>query len=146
MYSDEVYTHLKYLPVNNIGVYASDCLPRYIPRSSAIVVNTDPHTKRGTHWIAIFLDAHGKLDYFDSFGQPPTVRTHIEFVRRNSQQYFYNPQQCQSLTSAMCGHYCLTFLYFRSHAFSMKEFVSMFTNDVNKNDKLVKHAFHYLYN
>lgn len=145
MNSEEIYVYLKTLPVHNFGVYASDCLPVRISSSSALVVNTDPHTKKGTHWIAIYLDHLGDLEYFDSLGQRPLVPEHLAFIKRNSKHYFYNTRPLQSYNSTVCGHYCLVYLYFRSHGYSMKDFLSIFTYDVNKNDRQVLKLFRYLY-
>lgn len=141
----EVYSYLRYLPVNSFGVYASDCLPLKITPSSAFVVNTDPHTSAGTHWVAFFLDLHGNLEYFDSYGRPPTVPDHIQFIRRNSCCYRYNTMPLQSEYSLVCGHYCLTFLYLRSLGFQMKDFTSIFSENVNKNDALVYKVFNYMF-
>jgi hypothetical protein len=33
------------------------------------VCNTDPSTKPGRHWIAIYVDEDGGREYFDSFGR-----------------------------------------------------------------------------
>lgn len=145
MNSDQVNSYLKHLPVQQCGVYASDCLPARVSPSTALVVNTDPHTKRGLHWIAVYLDPCGKLEYFDSYGLPPVVQDHFKFIKRNSTRYFYNPTQLQSLNSTVCGHYCLVYLYFRTNGFSMQDFLSMFDQDTAKNDKFILECFKYLY-
>lgn len=146
MNSDEIHYYLKHLPVNSFGVYASDCLPVIIPPLSAIVVNTDPHTHKGTHWVAFFRDVHGRLEYFDSYGNQPTVYDHIRFIRRNiSCCYFYNPNTLQSIDSSVCGLYCLSYLYFRSLGFQMNDFTSLFSDNVNRNDSLVVMIFKHLY-
>lgn len=145
MNSSEIDTYLKHLPVNSSGVYASDHLPLRLPSSSALVVNTDPHTKSGTHWIAIFLDANGKMEYMDSFGQPPLIPDHIKFIRRNSCCYRYNVQPLQSYGTSVCGQYCLVYLYLRSHGYAMKDFTTLFSEDVNKNDLIVDKIFKRLY-
>jgi hypothetical protein len=36
-----------------LGVFPSDLLPRSISRSGTLTVNTDPHTEKGSHWLAI---------------------------------------------------------------------------------------------
>jgi len=47
-----------------LGVYASDLLPRSIGQTGTIIVNTDPHTEKGSHWQAI---------YFQNPNAPQTV-------------------------------------------------------------------------
>ena len=50
------------------GVYPSDTAPMRWTKPAAIVVNTDPHTKPGSHWIAMYLNNLGHCIYFDSYG------------------------------------------------------------------------------
>ena len=38
---------------------------------SAYVINSDPSTEPGEHWIAVYFDKHGRGEYFDSYGLPP---------------------------------------------------------------------------
>lgn len=145
MNSDEIYHYLKHLPVHSFGVYPSDRLPVRIPPLTAIVVNTEPHTHKGVHWIAIFRDLNGRLEYFDSYGNRPTVKDHVRFIRRNSCRYAHNPATLQSIDSSVCGHYCLAYLYFRSLGFQMIDFTALFNDNVNKNDVLVVQIFKKLY-
>lgn len=145
MNASEVYSCLELLPAKNIGVYASDCLPRRISPSTAIVVNTDPHNKRGTHWVAFYLDGKGHLEYFDSFGQPPLVSDHIRFIRRNCSLYKFNSKMLQDYDSELCGHYCLGYLYFRSIGSTMPNFVNLFSENRISNDQYMFDLFQYLY-
>ena len=50
------------------GVFSIDNLPDD-PR--LLVCNTDPSDKPGRHWIAIYVDDDGRVDFFDSFGRRP---------------------------------------------------------------------------
>ena len=55
-----------------LGVYPSDILPPSITRSATLIVNTDPHTAKGSHWLAIHLNPRPYFGYFfDSYGLPP---------------------------------------------------------------------------
>ncbi len=145
MNSLEVYNSLKHLPVHSIGVYASDSLPLRLPPNSAIVVNTQPSYLDGMHWIAIYLDSNNQLEYFDSYGQPPLVQDHLKFIRRNCNYYTFNSQLLQSDFSSVCGHYCLCYLYFKTNGYSLRDFLSIFSTNVNKNDHLIKDVYKYLY-
>ena len=41
-----------------LGVFPSDILPQLnIARSGTLIVNTDPHTDSGSHWLAIHLQS-----------------------------------------------------------------------------------------
>ena len=39
---------------------------------SAYVINSDPSTEPGKHWIAVYFDKHGRGEYFDSYALPST--------------------------------------------------------------------------
>jgi hypothetical protein len=52
-------------------------------RKLGVIFNTDPHTKGGSHWIALFVDfKKGFIFYFDSTGRPAPaeVRTFVERI------------------------------------------------------------------
>ena len=85
MNTREILLYLKRLHgIRHIGVYASDRMPSYILPSTAIVVNTDPHTERGEHWVAFYLDENAEhIEYFDSFGNPPHLDDFQRFLKRS---------------------------------------------------------------
>ena len=53
------------------GVYARNRLPRLLNVPSALVGNTDPDHPMGQHWIAIYIDANSRGEYYDPTGRPP---------------------------------------------------------------------------
>ena len=55
------------------GIYALDEI-EYIKQKSfpsAYVFNLDPSYKPRVHWVAVYIDSRGLVEYFDSFGHPP---------------------------------------------------------------------------
>src|SRR5215471_12320827 len=88
-----------------LGVYSSDLIPHsisYLPGrySGCLIINTDPHTEKGTHWLAIHLQPKSySAFYFDSYGLPPYLPPVCNFLRRNSLLWDYNNVQLQGLTS-----------------------------------------------
>ena len=95
-----------------LGVFARDELPDLIKqeRPFALVLNTDPRSKPGQHWLALFAPPEGQFELFDSFGMPPATYglAHLNPI--------HSRISLQSPTSAYCGHYCIYFLYLRSHS------------------------------
>ena len=83
-------------------------------------MNTHPKNEPGEHWLAFLFNTNtNKLEYFDSFGFPLSVYTHIHesviscnmlstCVRVNTLGMI------QSTTSTVCGHYCVAELYWRA--------------------------------
>lgn len=140
MYSDEIQECLGQLSVAHSGVYACDQLPHRVQVPSAIVVNADPHSRPGSHWLAIYIDINKELDFFDSYGRPPDQKfTH--FIKRNSKVARYNITVLQDITSSVCGHYCVTFLYFKSQGILMSEFIDLFCNNSMENDRRITILF-----
>ena len=86
----------------HIGVYAADTIPTTFKRPAAFIANTDEQHKPGTHWICFYIPKSGRIEYFDSYGFPPIVDGHIDFLKR--QRFKYNKLGIQTLTSNVCGH------------------------------------------
>jgi len=74
-----------------LGVYPSDLIPHSITRSGCLILNTDPHNLKGSHWLAIHLQpkAHSAY-YFDSYGLLPDIPQILSFLRRNGRVWDYN--------------------------------------------------------
>ena len=95
-----------------LGVFARDQLPHDLnsKRPFALVLNTHPADKPGQHWLAMYGPATGPIELFDSYALPPSL------YGFNSFGLTYSRTPLQSLSSAVCGHYCLYFIYIRSHS------------------------------
>lgn len=121
------------------GVYSSDLLPWRLAKKGIYVVNTDPSTEPGSHWVVLStFDLHKNIvDYFDSYGKTP-IQEVLELLLRNGFFCRYNTKILQSSTSNVCGNYCIFFAYFMSYGYSMKEFVALFSDNVQRNDFLVQ--------
>ena len=112
-----------------LGVFPSDLLPNSIQQrqTCTVIINTDPHTERGSHWLAIrFEPRSSSAYYFDSFGRPPQVATIQDFLRRNCTVHEYNAIQLQGPRITLCGQYCFLFVLRMGDDYSPKEFVSWF--------------------
>lgn len=122
-----------------LGVYAADTLPRHVERLPALVVaNTDCHHLPGEHWVGFYIDCQRRGLYFDSYGRPPIVKSHRDFLDKNCHSWKFNPMCLQSIGSTVCGHYTVTFLLHSAHHFKLCEFINdFFTADTEKNDQIV---------
>lgn len=100
------------------GVFASDRLPRSKRNYSSFIVNLDPHTLPGSHWIAI--DFHKKeAYYFDSYGQSPSEKNILNFMKRNADNIVYNENCFQDDLTTTCGYFCLYFLFRRARSLNL---------------------------
>lgn len=98
------------------GVYAEDRLPDITERPRAIIVNTDPADKSGTHWTAIYLKSNGKGEFFDSYGREPDIPVQYYMDRHAPDGWLYNTRKVQGYWSTLCGAYCLQYLEARNEA------------------------------
>jgi hypothetical protein len=120
-----------------LGVFSSDNLPE---KPGLMVCNTDTSRERGTHWIAIYIDAERRYgEYFDSFGRKPTA-TFRDYLNRHCKHWIFNDRQLQSVASRFCGHYCIYYCVLRCSGIDLRKIVNQFTNDQGYNDVLV-HGF-----
>ena len=141
MNTREIFVSLRYLPLATTGVYAADEIPRTWARPAGLIVNTDDHNKPGEHWVAMYVDRDGRGSYFDSYGLPPIIPQHVAGLRRNCKFYRHNLKQLQSDTSDVCGQFCIVFLHLMSFGSNLAEFNSLFSSDVEKNDKIVREYY-----
>lgn len=86
------------------------------------VFNMDPHDKKGSHWVCMFMDLNPKnpfIGFFDSYGYPPPKQI-LQLITRLKAQaknclglnltYKCNTIQHQRKNTE-CGVYCLYFIY-----------------------------------
>lgn len=125
------------------GTYAADTLPRHISKLPALlVVNSRPNNHPGEHWLAIAIDKDAVGEYFDSYGRPPVVKSHEDFLHRNCRRWRYNHTLLQDIGSDVCGQYCVTYLIHKAHHISAADFVkAYFSKDCQKNDCIVEAMF-----
>lgn len=119
-----------------IGIFPRDRLPLNPKYPSCIVLNTDPSTREGEHWLAIHYDQHGYAEFFDSFAKPPSYYNLEKYLLKTSRHWIYNETELQSF-SPYCGHYCCLFLIFKCRNYKMSAFLDFFTNSQIKNDLII---------
>lgn len=106
------------------GVYAADTLPKTFSKPAAFIVNTDKQNAPGQHWVAIYVDAKGNCEYFDSFGLPPFIPDHLNFMRKHSKHSVTsNKMSLQGFESSVCGHYACMYILGKACNISLNTFV-----------------------
>lgn len=102
-----------------LGVFAADQAPVRLAASDypcAYVVNTDPASMPGQHWVAFYAQSPRHLEFFDSYGRHPSAYVHVRAPANCASFIMYNPHSFQSLRSVVCGHYCVLYLVMRAVA------------------------------
>jgi hypothetical protein len=125
-----------------LGVFASDMLPTHpIQRSGTLIVNTDPHTETGSHWLAIHIQSRSsRLYYFDSYGLPPYIPTIQSFINRNCAVWDYNTVQLQGSTTTVCGKYCCLLALYTDRGYSPQTVAGLY-GSLQSADKRVSELF-----
>jgi len=124
------------------GVYAADTLPKVIENyPCGLIVNTDPHTEKGSHWLAMYFTSEENAEFFDSYGHPPDFyqENFKTFLDSHSRKWTYNHRCLQSLSSSMCGQFCVYFLINRIRGKLLLEIVKSFSSNLTVNDQRVSH-------
>ena len=124
----------RHLPIHT-GVFAADQLPKIYPKPAAFVFNNQPSTHKGEHWIAVYVNLNGHVEYFDSYGLPPPNTFKNFFV--HTKKWTFNDKVLQSPFSDVCGEHCISFLIHRYNGVSMKNYVKRFNHDLINNDRRV---------
>lgn len=134
-----ILSHDKHTKKYFLDVFPSDHLPRKIKKYPAcFVVNVDSSSEPGSHWVAFYLPTSKKLEFFDSYGNATTYFDGpISKFASRFPQVTYNPLVLQSNVTAVCGQYCIYYLYSRCRDVSLKKFLSSFVTKHMCNDQRV---------
>lgn len=103
-----------------LGVFPSDDLPLLYAYPCCFVVNSDPSHLPGTHWLAYFAKSNESIEFFDSFGFPPTTYS-------LPSSHTHNTIRLQGLKSATCGQFCIYYLYSKCIGHSLASIQSHFS-------------------
>ena len=122
------------------GVFPSNKLPTTIDKyPCGLVVNTDPSSEPGTHWVAFYFPSERKGEFFDSYGKPPEYyrNSFRDFLDKHSSEWNFNSRTLQSIWSDVCGQYCLFYLCQRSRGHGLSKIVHVFSSNTLSNDSKV---------
>lgn len=128
------------------GVYAADELP---PRSQIkkpiLIVNTDPKSSPGEHWLVIYINKR-EIEIFDSSGSLRNRKN--KYIKKYLKTNFpgtlikYNTGCIQAFSSNICGIYCLVYAYFKAVKRSFEDFLKLFNpSNLESNDAKVIQMF-----
>lgn len=122
------------------GVFPSDKIVNIRARKPiACIVNTDPSSMPGSHWIAMYIDRHGYGQFFDSYGNQPSYygRVFVNFLNRRCKSWTFNAVGLQGPFSATCGQFCTFYLWHKCRDVPLSEIIRSFTTDKELNDVMV---------
>ena len=126
-----------------LGAFPYDQMPPK-PDSEvfSIILNTDPETEPGDHWIALvyktpyfyFCDSYGRTLHDSTF--PSALSTTVKnFIGKTGHES--NTKFLQQLTSNVCGDYCVYFIQEMAKT-SFARTMRVFSTNLKSNDRFVK--------
>ena len=146
--SCELECFLRNLP-DFLGCFSQDMLDSLKIRSlpASLIVNLDSCQQPGSHWIALIIRKK-TLEIFDSFGfnihkWPRVLPSKLfNFLHRFAlRRRVFISRDIQSVTSTLCGFYCIYFLYNRLK-FSFSDCTNHFSvTNLNINDDILVDSF-----
>jgi hypothetical protein len=138
---------LRYALITKLPIFTAVCAADQLRKVKAgkhfaIIVNNQPSTKEGMHWVCFYKAKDSKeIEFFDSFGlgihyYPKSL---FNFCRKNGKIIHQTKYQYQSNLSDVCGNFCVWFLLNRhKHHNIKKTLAALSSSELLKNDKLVK--------
>lgn len=141
MDGEQIHTILMNDPMTSVrfrGVFARDTIPN-LEKNQGIIINTDESSLPGTHWLAIYKNEDDELEFFDSFGRSPYFYGFDLYNLFDVKKVCWNSVKFQSITSNVCGAYCIFFLYKRCRNVSMLSILRRL--NVNKRNDFVMYQF-----
>ncbi len=125
---------------NYRGVYSSNNIPnsKDLMKSTPwfIIINIDPSTSPGTHWVTIYCDNQDSISYFCSAGTKPVDG--ISQFLDNFDNIIINSKPIQDKNGTYCGEYCLFYADLRCLEFTDSEISHLFDLKTPKlNDNII---------
>lgn len=91
------------------GTYSSDQLPSLTTKKPYAILNVDPSTQSGSHWVAIFRDpVKRRYLIFDSYGRPTKSLIPSAYKKYKPVDADYDKNQL--VKENTCGPKSLSFL------------------------------------
>jgi hypothetical protein len=107
-----------------LGTFARDEIPalEHERRPFALVINTDAAADPGEHWLALYGGRGSrKIELFDSFGLDPKLYSLDQSL---SLSISFSNRSIQDISTKVCGHYALLFIYLRSRGRSFESTIT----------------------
>lgn len=123
------------------GVYALDLIPKRLHPPYIVIYNRDKSVFPGSHWQAFYVPKEGPIMHFDSLNL--RVPDEIEqIIKKYKRKMICNNIRLQSLTSDVCGLYCIMFALCIGNGVDYKDFLRKFSIKKQElNDKFIIKEF-----
>ena len=124
----EINTLLKKTSPLQTCVYGGLCQKQITQIIKRTFGNTDPDHRMRQHWIAIYIDANSRGEYYDPTGRPPHESAYVNFMNKHCLHWTYNTVRVQEEGSIVCGLHCIFYLIHRCAGHSMTDVTRLLEN------------------
>ena len=121
------------------AVYARNRFPRLLNVPSALVGNTDPDHRMWQHWVAIYIDANSRGEYYDPTGRPPHESAYVNFMNKHWLHWTYSTVLVQEEGSIVCGLRIFYLIHWCA-GHSMADVTRLLQNPVETTDIVQKYV------
>ena len=91
----------------------------------------------GSHWVCFYNDPKSdSVEYFDSFGLPPTQEM-LKFLRSSKKNVVMNNTQYQELDSNACGWFAMYYIKKRNHGYDPYRVLYNFDQRPDERNELI---------
>ena len=103
----------------------------------SLILNLSSSNHPGSHWVAIFLNGNGILEFFDPYGMACYDINILEAFEIQKHTVVSFKKKLQHQDSIFCGFYCIAWLLCREINISNDKFASFFyCQKLKKNDDI----------
>jgi hypothetical protein len=133
-----------------LDVFPIDLLPPKLPfKPCALIANTHRADQVGEHWVAMYFDAYGNGEFFDSYGITSVYAKFQQFIKTHAKKVQRHDRWLQSIDTSVCGMYCIYYLYFKCRGLTYSSIFSKFDVDLPRNDaficNFIRRKFNYIH-
>ena len=143
MRSSDIATLADFTP-HFLGVFPADMFPK-VQTNISFIVNTQPSTENGEHWLAIFID-ETTIHLFDSFGRgfQDFAEPFNKYLSEFSDGYktFAERIHVQDYTSNTCGEWSLYYIF--NKTCKKDDCLKYFGVDLQKNELFLEYFFKWI--
>ena len=126
----EINTLLKKTSPLQTCVYGGLCQKQITQIIKRTFGNTDPDHRMRQHWIAIYIDANSRGEYYDPTGRPPHESAYVNFMNKHCLHWTYNTVRVQEEGSTVCELHSNFYLIHRCAGHSMTDVTRLLENPV----------------
>jgi hypothetical protein len=122
------------IPADGLLIYTKENMP---PVGFVAIVNTDPSTDVGEHWVCIEVLSKYEVSIFDSLASDQHVSNkYIKVFRELFPKLEKNNGLLQDPFSSSCGMFCIYFFHFRcNEKMSLQSIIAnKFSDDITYNE------------